>query len=98
MENKVKGKFVTPSKKKICQNPSCPILEKIKENFRKNNFLAIMKHQKFMEHQSYVLLCSKITSFLPSEGEFPEKSGIFSKMKIFQNPSCSILEKNNIQF
>ena len=57
-----------------------------------------MKHQKFMEHQSYVLLCSKITSFLPSEGEFPEKSGIFSKMKIFQNPSCSILEKNNIKF
>ena len=48
-----------------------------------------------MGHQSYVLLCSKITSFPPSEGEFSEKFGIFSKMKIFQNPSCYILEKIN---
>ena len=31
-------------KSKIFENPSCPILEKIKENFRENNFLAIMKH------------------------------------------------------
>ena len=37
-----------------------------------------------MGHQSYVLLCSKITSFPPSEGEFLEKSGIFSKVKHFQ--------------
>ena len=29
-----------------------------------------------MGHQSYVLLCSKITSFQPSEGQFSEKSGI----------------------
>ena len=46
-----------------------------------------------MEHQSYVLLCSKITSFQPSEGQFSEKSGIFSKVKIFQNPSGPILEE-----
>ena len=32
-------KFVTPSKVKNFQNPSLPILEKIK-----NNFLAVMKH------------------------------------------------------
>jgi hypothetical protein len=48
-----------------------------------------------MGHQSYVLLCSKITSFLPSEGEFSEKLGIFSKVENFQNPSCYILEKIN---
>ena len=48
-----------------------------------------------MGHQSYVLLCSKITSFPPSEGEFSEKLGIFSKVKFFQNPSCYILEKIN---
>ena len=36
-----------------------------------------------MEHQSYVLLCSKITSFP------------LSKVKFFQNPSCHILEKIN---
>ena len=46
-----------------------------------------------MGYQSYVLLCSKITSFQPSEGQFSEKSGIFSKVKIFQNPSCPMLEK-----
>ena len=43
----------------------------------------------------YLLLCSKITSFLPSEGEFSEKLSIFSKVKIFQNPSCYILETIN---
>jgi hypothetical protein len=48
-----------------------------------------------MGHQSYVLLCSKMTSFPPSEGEFSEKLGIFSEVKIFQNPSCPILEKIN---
>ena len=48
-----------------------------------------------MGHQSYVLLCSKMTSFPPSEGEFSEKLGIFSKVKIFQNPFCPILEKIN---
>ena len=36
-----------------------------------------------MGHQSYVLLCSKITSFQPSEGKF------------FQNPSFDILEEIN---
>ena len=35
-----------------------------------------------MGHQSYVLLCSKMASFPPSEGQFSEKSGIFSKVKI----------------
>ena len=60
----------------------------------KNNFLVVMK-QRFMGHQSYVLLCSKITSFPPSEGEFSEKLGIFSKVKFFLNPSCPILEKIN---
>ena len=48
-----------------------------------------------MGHQSYVLLCSKMASFPPSEGQFSEKSGIFSKVKIFQNPSYPILEKRN---
>ena len=48
-----------------------------------------------MGHQSYVLLCSKITSFPPSEGEFSEKLGIFSKVKKFQNPSCHILKNIN---
>ena len=51
--------------------------------------------ERFMGNQSYVLICSKITSFPPSEQEFSEKLGIFSKVKIFQNPSCSILEKMN---
>ena len=35
------------------------------------------------------------TSFPPSEGEFSEILGIFSKVKPFQNPSCYILEKIN---
>ena len=39
MELKVKGKFVTTSKVKNVQNPSCHILEKINENFdKKINF------------------------------------------------------------
>ena len=47
-----------------------------------------------MGHQSYVLVFSKITSFPPSQGEFSEKLGIFSKVNFFQNPSY-ILEKIN---
>ena len=43
-----------------------------------NEYLDIMMHKIFMCHQNYVLLCSKITSFLPSEGEFLEKLGIFT--------------------
>jgi hypothetical protein len=35
MELKVKEKFVTSSKVKIFQNPSCHILEKIIENYDK---------------------------------------------------------------
>ena len=35
MELKVKGKFVTSSKVKNFQNPSCHILEKINENYDK---------------------------------------------------------------
>jgi hypothetical protein len=35
MELKVKRKFVTTSKVKILQNPSCPILEKINKNYDK---------------------------------------------------------------
>ena len=54
-----------------------------------------MMHNRFMGHQSYVLLCRKITSFPPSEEEFSEKLGMFSKVKIFQNTSCYILEKIN---
>ena len=46
-----------------------------------------MKHERFMGHQSYVLLCSKMASLQPSEGQFSEKPGIFSKVKNFQNPS-----------
>jgi hypothetical protein len=34
-----------------------------------------------------------MTSFPPSEGEFSEKLGIFSKVRIFVNPSCPILEE-----
>ena len=41
-----------------------------------------MKHLRVMGHQSYVLLCSKVTTFQPSDGQFSEKSGIFSKVKI----------------
>ena len=44
MELKVKGKFVTSSKVKIFQNPSCHILEKINENYDSKFFLAIMMH------------------------------------------------------
>ena len=57
--------------------------------------IFFIKHQRFMGHESYVLLCSKITSFSPSEMEFSEKLGIFSEMKIFQNPSSPILENIN---
>ena len=55
-------------------------------------------HYRFMGHQSYVLLCSKITSFPPSEGEFFEKLEIFSKVKNFQNPFCFKLEIINKNF
>ena len=41
-------------------------------------------HWRFIGHQSYVLICSKTTSFQRSEWEFSEKVGIFSKVKIFQ--------------
>jgi hypothetical protein len=40
MELKVKGKFVTTSKVKFFQNPSCPILEKINENYDKKYFFG----------------------------------------------------------
>ena len=60
-----------------------------------NKTVLIRKKVRFLGHQSYALLCSKITSFPPSEGEFSEKLGIFSKVKIFQNPSCFKLEKIN---
>ena len=52
-----------------------------------------MMHFRSMGHQSYALLCSKITSFQPSEGQFSEKPRIFSKVKIFQRTSWHILEK-----
>ena len=61
----------------------------------KNKFLDIMMHYRSKGHQSYVLLCSKTTCFPPSEWEFWEKFGTFSKVKIFQNPSYYILEKMN---
>ena len=85
MEPKVKGKFVTSSKVKFFQNSFC---KKTGNNYHKKYFLAILMHYRFMGHQSYVLLCSKITRFHPSEGEFSEKLGIFSKVKNFQNPFC----------
>ena len=57
----------------------------------------VVKRSFIKEHSFrigvYVLLCSKMTSFPPSEGEFSEKLSIFSKVKNFQNPSCYILEK-----
>ena len=33
----------------------------------------------------YPVLCSKMASFPPSEGQFSEKSGIFSRVKILKN-------------
>ncbi len=45
--------------------------------------------------QSYVLLCSKMTSFPPLEGEFSEKFETSTKVKKFQNPLCYILENLN---
>ena len=44
MELKIKRTFVTSSKLKFFQNPSCSILEKINENYDKNKFLDIMMH------------------------------------------------------
>jgi hypothetical protein len=38
MKLKVKGKFVTTTKVKNFQKPSCPILEKINENYDKKKF------------------------------------------------------------
>jgi hypothetical protein len=40
MELKVKRKFETTSKVKNFQNPSCPILEKINENYDKKYFFG----------------------------------------------------------
>jgi hypothetical protein len=40
MELKVKGKFVTSTKVKNFQNPSCHILEKINENYDKKSFFG----------------------------------------------------------
>ena len=40
MELKVKRKFETTSKVKKIQNPSCPILEKINENYDKKYFFG----------------------------------------------------------
>ena len=40
----------------------------INKNYHKYNCLAIMMHYRFMGNQSYVMLCSKMTSFQPSEG------------------------------
>ena len=40
MELKVKGKFVTTSKVKNFQKLSCPILEKINENYDKKYFFG----------------------------------------------------------
>ena len=51
----------------IIWNPSFYILEKINENYDKNIF-GNHDALKFMGHKSYVLLCSKMTSFPPSEG------------------------------
>jgi hypothetical protein len=81
MELKVKGKFVTSSKVKIFQNSQ-------KYIFGYHDALKIYGSPK-------LCMYCKVTSFPPSEGEFSEKFGIFSKMKIFQNPSCYILEKIN---
>ena len=60
MELKVQEKFVTPSKVKVFKILPVPYWKKIKENFGTNNFLAIMKHKRFMGHQSYVLLCTRM--------------------------------------
>ena len=85
-----KGKFVTTSKVKNIQNPSSPILEKINENYGQKNFFGYHEALK-MGHQSYLLLYSKITTFLPSEWEFSENLAIFSKVKIFQNSFLAIM-------
>ena len=46
MELKLKGKFVTPSKVKKFQNPSCPILEKMNENHDKKLFFGYHEELK----------------------------------------------------
>jgi hypothetical protein len=58
MEIKVKGKFVTSSKVKNFQNPSCHILEKVNKNNIKRHFLTIY-------HDA---LYTVMTSYPPSEG------------------------------
>ena len=77
MELKVKGKSVTSSKVKNFQNHFCFKLEIINKNYHKKCFLAIIKElyvQSFSlpsyhgAIKIYVLLCSEITSFPPSEG------------------------------
>ena len=45
-----------------------------------------------MGHQSYVLLCSKMTSFQPSEGEFSEKSEILQEYYNFKILICIFLK------
>ena len=70
------------------QNGSSHILENMNENNDKRYIFGYHDALKrFMGYQIYVVLCSKITSFGPSEGEFSKKLGIFSKVKNFQNPS-----------
>ena len=46
MELKVKGKFVSTSKVKKIQKPSCPILEKINENYDKKVVMFWSKQKK----------------------------------------------------
>ena len=46
MELKVKGKFVATSKGKNFQNPSCPILKKINENYDKKYFFGYQEALK----------------------------------------------------
>ena len=45
LEGRLKAKFVTSSKVKKFQNPSCPILEKINKNYDKNKFFGC--HEAF---------------------------------------------------
>ena len=49
-------------KVKNVQNPFCVRLEIINLNYYKKYFFV------YHDYQSYVLLCSKMTSFPPSEG------------------------------
>ena len=92
MEPKVKGKFETSTKVRAFQNPPCYILEKLNKSYDKKQIFGYHDALKICGAPK---LCSKMASLPPTEGEFSEKFETSTKVKMFQNPSCYILEKLN---